>query len=81
VLLLTGYRIYLIHLPLGGWRIVGQWGDMAIKIVEQDIKDTCPQLSGSQFYSEIIWNIGAQLLEGKLELVMQQSIIVVDFSS
>lgn len=54
---------------------------MAIKIVEQDIKDTCPQLSGSQFYSEIIWNIGAQLLEGKLELVMQQSIIVVDFSS
>lgn len=63
------------------WRIIGQWGEMAVKIAGQDLSDTYPQLSGSEYYSEITWNIGAQLLEGKLELVVQQSIVIVEYKS
>lgn len=63
------------------WRIIGQWGEVAVKIAGQDIHDTYPELTDTEYYSEIIWNIGAQLLEGKLELIVKQSIIISDFKS
>ncbi len=63
------------------WKIIGQWGEVAVKIAGQDINDTYPQLTGTEYYSEITWNIGAQLLEGKLELVVKQSIVITEFKS
>lgn len=42
-----------------GWKIAGTWGEMAIKIGGQDIKDQYPAITEEgRYYSQITWRIG-----------------------